>query len=164
MKVIDKKARLFGKVSVIDILIIVVLLAALFFVYTYFVKGTPEVVMNEEKEAIEFVVEVKNIHNDIEVKPTIGQPIYNSNNNTYIGEIADVSILPDEVILTDYESGEFRLIEEEGQKRMLITVSADADLTDRYTLVGSEKIRVGQQLNVKGKGFAGFSYIVEVRK
>lgn len=162
MKVIDRQGRLFGKLSIIDLLIVAVVVAALMVFYMFFVKGTSQIQVVGDKHTVTYTVEVKNVNEAFTKQPQIGQNLFNSSKNTYIGKVVGIEVLPDDDVHQNYETGSHELIDEVDEYKVLITAEGEATIDDRFTLIGSQKIRVGEQLPVKGKGYAGLSYIVEV--
>lgn len=162
MKIIDRKGRLFEKISFLDLLIVALVALVLFFVYTFFVQGEDQVQRSESKDTVEYVVEIKDVNEAFTSMPIVGDGLYNSSKNFYIGEVVKVAVMPASKTVVNNEEGTYVLVESEDEYTVLITVKADVEVSDRFILVGSQKIRVGEMVPVKGKGYAGLSYIVEV--
>lgn len=162
MKIIDNKGRLFEKVSIIDVLILVVVIAAVGFVYIFFVKGETQIQTSSDTQTVRYIAEIRDVNKALTEMPKVGEEVYNSSKNFYIGKVVAVEAQPNLEVKENTVDGSHDLFEQEDRYRVLITIEAEAAISDRYILVGSQYVRVGEKLPIKGKGYAGLSYIVAV--
>ena len=95
---IDNKGKLFGKVSVIDIIVVVLICLAIFGVYKRFNSEATKIVDSNVK--IQYVVRVNDIRmTSLEAIKKMGAT-YDSIRKTKIGEIVDVTYEPYNVVVT----------------------------------------------------------------
>ena len=47
---------------------------------------------------------------------------------------------------------------------MLLTIEANANITDKDISIGDYIIKVGEQAFIKGKGYAGIGYVVSIER
>ncbi len=160
--IIDKKGRLFGKISIIDILIILVLIAIIIFAYKFFNKK--EVVVNDDTVDMYYTVETRNMTKEFidQVRNNEGKSLYNAVRNYYIGEMVSCEVEPFYTYENNYETGTVDRVECEGKYSVYIKIKGSAKLSEKDITVGEQEIKVGMQLAVKGKGFATNTWIVKV--
>lgn len=90
--IINKEGKLFGKISVVDILVVAVLVVAVLGIYTKFFKTNERVTVSNE--IIEYKMSVKNIRQgSVDALSKLG-PIYDTTTKEYMGEITEVSSVP----------------------------------------------------------------------
>lgn len=162
MKVIDKKGKIFEKISIIDLIIVGIIAAIGMFMYSYFSSGNMDVEINNNLTLIEYTVEFKEVKKPFTEIIKIGENVYNSSKNYYIGETYDFEVKPYTEITENYEDGTFELVEVDGLYYVYLTIKGYGTVTDEYIKINQQKIRVGEKIPVKGKGYAGYSYVVNV--
>ncbi len=161
MKLIDEKGRLFGKVSIIDLLVILIFAMVLFVgLKLVFREETTVAVVAENQESIRYIIEIQKVRTPFEEMPKPGMAVYNSSKNFYIGDVYEVDYETYQTLEENTTSGTIELVSQEGLLTVYITVEAIADVSDIGYTVGSQEIRIGTQVPVKGKGFASYGYIV----
>ncbi len=91
MKLIDSEGRLFGKISVVDIIVVALVIVLALGVYTrFFTKETTSVTASDDKFTYQLAV---NGVRDMTVNAlSVGDKVYENENNTYIGVITDISV------------------------------------------------------------------------
>ena len=86
--IINKEGKLFGKISVVDILVVVLLVVAAFGVYTKFFKTNERVAVADE--TIEYQFSIKNVRQGtVDGLSKLG-PVYDTTTKEYLGEITAV--------------------------------------------------------------------------
>lgn len=87
--IINKEGKLFGKISIIDILVIAVILVAALGVYTRFFKTNEKVAVSSE--TIEYNFVIKNVRQGtVDGLKKLG-PVYDTTTKEYMGDIVSVS-------------------------------------------------------------------------
>ena len=137
MKIIDQNGRLFGKISVIDVLVIFVVLvmaAALYFKGHQTHTGVTVV-----ERPITFQVRVRCINdytaNAIQVKDNVYDQDYSSGGP--LGEITDVQVerAPGRRLTDNLGDGTSRMVESEGTVDLLVTIRGSGLITGKsYSL------------------------------
>lgn len=158
----DKKFRLFGKISIVDLFLIIMVVVIAFFAIR--LSEIKDVVAASDTVPIEFTVELT--HQDTgfysHVKP--GQKIYDNKKGYYIGELVAAEEVPYMGLASDMEAEAVRDYPVEGRSCLLVTVAADADISDEFILVNDVEISVGSEMFIRGSDFAGKGYCVVVNE
>lgn len=144
MKIIDGKGRLFGKINLIDLLVIVfiILLIGRFAVRLDFNKiNEGQGVETNEKEFkyTVFVEKVRPVTVNA-VKP--GDIVRDGKTNVVIGEVVEVRSEP-HVAEIPTSDGELALAESKIYKDMYIKLRTRGIVTPNVILVGKKEIRIG---------------------
>lgn len=156
-----KRKKLFGVFNIVDVLLIVIVLVGAVIgwkllagkrqaeqtvgkVYSYVVMG-PEVL----DETADF--------------PVVGGKAYNSSTSVYLGTVEDFKTEPYTETLYDEQEGAFRKVPVEGYSTIYLTIAGQGTETERDITVEGTTVKVGMELNVKGKGYAFKGIVVEVR-
>ncbi len=160
--IIDKKGRIFGKISIIDIVIVFVLVMVVILAYKFFNKK--EVVVNDETTSVVYTVEISDVPKEFadQVKKNEGEAVYNAVRNYYVGDIVNCEVKPFHVYKNNYEAGTVDKVEREGKYYVYVNIKASAKLSQKDISVGEQIIKVGTELPVKAKGFASNAWIVKV--
>lgn len=164
MKIIDSKGRLFEKVSIIDLMIVLVVALASVFLYSFIFGGTPVTETDQVKEKITYTVEFQKVNEAFGQMPETGGPVYNSSKSYFIGNIVSSQTMPYVAAVENYQDGSFELAEHEGLYTVLLTIEGAADVDPYGLMVGRQTIKIGERVPVKGKGFASYGYIVDINR
>lgn len=166
-KIIDEKGRLFGKVNLIDLLVVLLVVAVVAAVV--FKVGGGEVtkqeqLANSEMQDISYTVLCRMVHNDvadyIEANEVGSQLMSN-------GELVESCYITDIQRDNFYENyitpeGEPAKLASEEYCDLTITVSGQAPYAENSFHVGSQEVRVGKSHIVKTVGFEITGTVVEL--
>lgn len=161
MKIIENK-KLFGKINVIDILIVIILLAVLALCYAIFGnKGTA--IQNGQMYTFQY--EMQNIILTTANSIKVGDKVYDNETNAYIGEVTNVEISNCQQINVNYDTNEYISVDVPGKYNALITIQNNlidtgTDLTTQDNYV----IKVGKRVYLRGGLYAGAGYIVYIER
>lgn len=155
------------KLNLLDILIIgaVVLVLALGIVI---LKGsstgsTPSVVAPQNTTAV-FDFQIKDAEKSLGEKflqeAENNSPIWIGIKERFEGKIVDVKVTPAEKTGDDIYGGNAVIAKSQVLYDITVTIEAPAVETDRAITASGTAIRVGDQTAVRGKGFAGYGYII----
>lgn len=162
MKIIDKRGKLFGKVSILDILIICVIIAVGLVVYNK-VFNKQAIMDNKEYKTMTYEVEIQNVAiemtNDV-VK--LDDKLYDSRNGDYLGVLKQFHFGPKKVIIANKEEKKYEEIEVPNKKTLTILIEGQGYETTNDVFIESANTKVGKRVYVKGKGYAGLGYITKV--
>lgn len=140
MKLIDEKGRLFGKINLIDLLVVILIVAVLAaVVWKLGGRNVAAAATGSNKTAV-YTVEFEDIPADIAhfAETQVGKSLVNDS------KVIAASI-------TDVQTGEYA--GENGHLRLYITVEADATFTGNVYKVGPQEVRVGYEYILKTSEF-----------
>lgn len=134
MKIIDRNGRLFGKISVIDVLVVLVVLvmaAALYFKGHQTHTGVTVV-----EQPITFQIRVRGVNDYVAAAIREKDGVYDhdySSGGRALGEITDIRVErePGTRVTDGLGDGTSRLVEVEGTVDLLITVKSQGLIDDR---------------------------------
>ncbi len=138
MKIIDEKGRLFGKLNLIDLLVIVLILAVIFVAVWKLGGSKAAEAATSEKHTLEYTV----LFEDVPAAVCDFAATQEGAQLTNSGKLLDAHI----VSVTDVPG-------EDGHFTLYVTVSADATYSGYVYKVGSQEVRVGYEYIVKTSEF-----------
>lgn len=150
------------RVNVLDIFIILLVLIVCVFGYSYVKKDNAIITPNTEK----IIYTIKTTNSSMNAYNLIQENtvIYDGAKNYNIGKIVKKEYEPTIVYGVDEKNKEVVVTEKAKEIDILITIEADAIMTDRSIFVGDYEIKIGKEAYVKGKGYAGAGYIVSIER
>ncbi|MCL2462374.1 MAG: DUF4330 domain-containing protein [Defluviitaleaceae bacterium] len=154
----DRKFRLFGKISILDIILVILLV--IFVVLAYQFSAPQTVSAKAGDKQITYVVEIQKRKLDFADQIKVGAKLYDSIKGYYIGDITDVSTKPYTEDTYDTVDGKIVRPDIPGYYFIYVTVQAQAQVTDKDTLVGQYEVLVGETVYVKNADFAAGGYVV----
>lgn len=146
---IDDKGRLFGKLSIIDIFVVVLILGVIAGT-AYKLKG-PVATVNRGDKTIYYTVKISDVRSFTTDYYEEGMRVCDSKSGAYIGKIDAIRVEPymDTVIMND---GTLKLAEKPGKVEIYLDLSAEGVETDQSFLVGGTyevKAGTGAYLSTK---------------
>ena len=129
MKLIDEKGRLFGKINLIDLLVVlVIVVAAAALLWKFAGHKAAEAITAKPKTAT-FTVLVQDVPQEVceFAKTQIGEQLTNS----------------DKLIDATVTAAEYRAVEDQKNPDLYLTVEADVSYASYVYKVGSQEVRVG---------------------
>ena len=154
--------KLFGVLNALDILIILVLVCAAAF-GVYWTKGRQGTQTAAETKTYTYVVEGKAVLEETVEFPVVGQNVYNSSTSEYLGTVAEVWSEPNTETNFNRVTNTYEKVPVPGYCDNYVASTGNGTETDQDITVEGTVVKVGKELNVKGKGYAFKGYIVEVR-
>lgn len=146
---INKDGKLFGKVSIIDIAVILLILTAAFGVYTRFTVSDQKV--STSAQTIEYRILVRGIRQGSVDALTKGGMLYNESTKEYMGNIIGVESAEatDERTLT---SGEIVMARIPDKFDAVVTVQVEGSVNDTgYYTESNRTITVGSTYSLRTK-------------
>lgn len=132
-KLIDNKGRLFGAISVIDVVVILaILILAVAFYMKFFVLESTSTVTNPD-QPITYEVTLQAVHDYTVDGLQVGDVIYDEEGGmAAIGTIRDIRVT-DAVVVTEKMDGTYVEASKEGYYDVVLTVEAQGSVVDgRY--------------------------------
>ena len=145
MKIIDEKGKLFGKVNLLDLLVIVLIVAAVVFV----ALKLGGVIGSGENSEVEYKIEILAVRQEtIDALNKNLNGIYATANDAgqILGDITDIEVRNARE-LTLLDSGEYTYAEHENKYDVTITVRAICSVKDKGIYVaGGTQILCGEEM------------------
>lgn len=151
------------KPGILDIIIFVVVLAVIGAAVYYFThNNVGGSAASSGSTEVTYVVEIKDVNEDIENIIVAGDDLYYTESGAYIGQIEKVERIPYYVDAYQADTGTMASEDVDGKYNVKITVSARADVSESETRVNNVPVMVGAQLSVNCSTFGGSGYCVEL--
>ncbi len=149
------------KINIFDILIIVVLIAAVFAGYKMLAK-TGEDAAGAVSE-VSFTVEITNCENDLASKIQTGDDIYDSVKGGYYGKVEMVETKQSTSVVSNAQNGKYELVEYPNRQNVYITIKGTpTSMTDANIQFASQKVKVGTVAYLKSKKYVGYGHIIDM--
>lgn len=146
-RLIDEQGRIFGVVSVIDILVVLIAVLLCFAVYTRFFVKAETSVSSAAQDKFTYEIMVASVREGTKNNLRIGDLVYESENGALIGVITDVSY-KDAVTETPLSDGTYVLGPVQDRYDVLLTVEADGLISDgRYYASKTYEINANSKLD-----------------
>jgi hypothetical protein len=160
--IIDNKGRLFGKISIIDILIISVLLVIATAGYRYIApKAAGPLPDNQDKLQIVFYQEEVNDFTANTVNK--GDPAKDAILHTSLGQVVDVKT-DKSVSWIKSDKGEYFSSSKEGYSSVFITMEVNGTLAGSGAVIGGSTYYIGQIVTLHAGNAAFYGRIYSIKK
>lgn len=147
--IIDKKGKLFGKLNIIDLFVILFIIAAAIGIGARFFSGAAEDVRS--KTAFTYVVEIEGVRSYTVDALAKKGPVIDTKSKKTVGEITDVSYQPMKTQSMKAD-GTTVFAEVPDKYTALVTVSSEGNETDKGYFVGENiELSVGTTINMATK-------------
>ncbi|MBQ1333852.1 MAG: DUF4330 domain-containing protein [Clostridia bacterium] len=154
----ERQYRLFGKVGVLDIIIVVLVILGLYAAFSYAVNM--DVSAANGQKQIEYGVYLTKKDAAFEDRIEIGMNVYDSLKGQKIGTIVGYDVEPYSTIQPNIVTGEMVKSSVDGYYNYIVVISASADISEATTAVGSYEVAVGKEMFLRTKTFASGGYCV----
>ena len=162
MKLLDKNFRLFGVVSVIDIVIVIALIV---FVLLALRFSAPQSAAAKPGDVpIRYTVEIQRRPPAFKDMIKVGDSVIDSQRGYQIGTIAGVSSKTYLEDSPDVAGNMIKTAQVDGLEAVYIEIDAKAQITDYTTLIGSFEVLVGKEIYIRTKSFAAGGYVVAIKR
>lgn len=156
---VDKKCRLFGKINILDLIIIIIILFGIYFLYSYYYGSNKEEITTIDIQyEVEFTLKSTEFVYSIEKGDTIRDSI----KGNYLGTVSDVKIRPSTKTVENLEEGIFVEAEVPGSYDAVVTIEGKGRVTDTSIFLEGTEIVVGKKMYLKGKGYASQCFITGI--
>ncbi len=124
-----KDGKLFGKISIIDIFVIILIAALALGIYSRFAVSDASVAT--QSQPLEYTMKVSNVRlGTVNALKDYMGPIYDDTTKEYLGEITDVTYEVAKVDVT-LANGQFKADNSPDRYNVLLTVRVDGNVNDR---------------------------------
>lgn len=138
--IIDEKGKLFGKLNIIDLVIILVLIAAIAFAGFKFLA--PSMTASSSTGTAEVKFYIEEVSDFVADKIDIGDKLMDEGKNVSLGVVTDIEFGPAVSYGTNSE-GAWVTSSREGYKSMILTGEVEATKFDHGMIVNASKYYVG---------------------
>ncbi len=155
------KGKLFGIFNILDIVILIII--ALIIGVGIYAYGNYKDNQEADMQTVEYEVEIKSVDEKFISAIKNGDFIRESVKGNNLGRVAGTAYTPSTNVNADFINGKYVVAEMPGKLDLVLKLTADAKVTSRSVTVGGLEIRIGQKIYVKGKGYAGEGFILNVK-
>lgn len=160
MALIDEKGRLFGKINIIDLLIVLLVIAIAGGAYLVFFGRSDKQAVETSKVTYDF--EITNVNKDFVDAITPGDPIRDSIRGNELGTVVSKESRKATMLNEDIINGRYIIAEVPDAYDVVITIEAHADITPANIIVGGAEVKVGKKFFIKGKGYANQGFVTKM--
>lgn len=161
MKIIKDK-KLFGIISMFDVIIVVIGILAVVLVYNYLYSSN-SVKVGNTYHTTTFQIKLDNLPVGTNAQIEKEDLIYDNETNVYVGKVIDFEVKEYKRMLEDFENGKY--VEAVVPNRETIILTLETSVYDAKSDLITENnyyIKVGKELYLRGPSYAGGGYIIRV--
>lgn len=158
-----------AKFNIIDFLIILAIALVAFAGY-YIIRSKSETVSGTEKTLTKAYVTIEEMSVDettknfYEENAKTGDMVSMGIREKTTGVITEIEVSPATGIYDNPLTGEKELLEKIGRYDLKFTFETELSETETDFLIGTDKIKIGKELNFSGKGYSGYGNVVVIKK
>ena len=160
----DDKNKKKIRFNVVDVLIIVLVLAAVAVVGYVLLTERNDVAPQSENVKINYVLMVSEAQSAFADNVKVGDEVYEQESGKYIGKVVQVSSTVAKKVGTDRKTGEQVISELANRRDIFVTVEADAERSDNLYIVSGINIIAGGVLSFMTPGLMQPSNIISVER
>ena len=158
MAFIDREGKLFGKINLVDFLIVLLIIGAFL---GYMMKSQVGPVIITNVKPIEITVMVASLRPDIGTSIQQGDPIF-TKDGADLGTIKSVSFKPAKVLATTNE-GLVKISDDPWHKEVIMVIGGNGTSSKSTVKLGNTEVRAGTEINVRGNDFEVIGQIQKVK-
>ena len=147
------------KLTIIDVLIILVLIIAVIVGCVY---AIPKIINRAQSTTATFTVLIAAQEPGVADAMHVGDSVSLSYTDKDGGRLVDIQTQPAETMTFDSIAGEYKTETIEGKEDIFVTVEADVNASDTYIKTGETFIRVGSQMPIRGKGYVASGFVISL--
>ena len=156
---IDERGRIFGKVNVVDILVLLVIVAVIVFAVSRMAGDAEDAV----PVTVEFTVEqVRDATSDAITAELERKGAVSNDGGTLLGHIEKVSVAPTPVEYLNPVSGELERFGSPVFKNVTVVVQGKGDVSNRSVSIGGVALKVGKRVTLVGPTYEVISTVTGV--
>ncbi|SHH48555.1 DUF4330 domain-containing protein [Tepidibacter thalassicus] len=161
--IIDNKGKLFGKISIIDILVVLCIFSFVLGVYYKFFH-VKEIKAVNSLDTIEYKIDIKDIRKASVDSLKKGVEVYEKRTDRYLGKVVEKKVVPMEAYI-EKTDGTIVKAEKPDRYEMIITlVTSGVEREDSFLANGNKEINVGSEINIKTRLVSFVGVISDVKK
>lgn len=154
----QKNFKLFGKIGVLDIIIILLLIIGIFFALRFSVNTNAGAAANTQK--VSYTILITKKKPGLEKDIIIGQKAFDSLKGSEIGVVSGYNVIPYKTTQPNGLTGDLIRSEVQGLYDIEVTITADAKVSQSGVMIGDYDVNVGKEMFIKSKSFASPGYCI----
>lgn len=158
MSIIDNKGRLFGKINIIDLLVVLLIAA----VVARFAISTRNKPTSIETKTIQAMFLVKDVREATSSVIKVGDVVREVKTNVVLGEVTDVRVEPSQVFV-DTADGRVVAATHPVFNDVYITVEGKGTASSNAVVIGNSEIRIGTSLVLTTNIYSVTSTVVGIQ-
>lgn len=152
MKLIDERGKLFGRINVIDLLLILIVLGALAFVGVKFLGKDNIPIIAADKKTTTVTLFANAVHPFVVDKIKVGDVLRLTSNSAVFGKIVDIRKDKATSVVSTAD-GKFVNSEIPDKYLLYIDIEGEATSSGGSLSIGGQTLLVGDSLSVKGANY-----------
>lgn len=157
-----KSGKLFGKISIIDIIVVVCIVVLAFGIYAKYTSDSDATAASENTK-IEFVYKVQGVRDYTVNALSKGGAMYDSETKEYVGEIVDVRT-EEAVMEVSLVDGTYKQLTIPEKYDVYVTAQVDGKYNKLgFYTTGNKYLGAGSTINIKSKFATTEGQIVDVK-
>ncbi|MCL5045746.1 MAG: DUF4330 domain-containing protein [Actinobacteria bacterium] len=161
MRLIDDKGRLFGRINVIDLLVVILVLAlAGRFSYSRYISKSLKAIRKEQKP-IEVVLVVGAVRQPTVDAIRVGSKVMASKTSTLLGEVVKVEAKPANVVFTGNDGRTYEM-PSPSRLDVYVTLRGLGQVSENAVFLGDTEVRVGTLIDIRSNIYAGSGVVYQI--
>lgn len=160
---IDNKGRIFGKVSIIDILIVIMTLGVLLFALNKIGLFSPKNTLSNNADKIEIIFYQEEVNDFTANNVNIGDPATESLQNSSFGNVTDVKLGKSISWGSDIKGNQVAT-SREGYSSIYISLESNGIIGSNGLTIGSSTYYIGEVITLRVGNTIFFGKISDARK
>lgn len=156
-----RKYRLFGKIPVFDVILILLIAAVVVFAFMFFKRND---MMPAESRTIRYVLELKNINNAIESMPQQGETVTDGKTNIAIGTVVSSESIEYASNWFNAETGEVYRNVLSDRHTVRVVVEAKANISDQGIFVNNVRISIASQISARMPSLSSTAVVMSIEE
>ena len=156
-----RKYRLFGKIPVFDVILVLLIAAVVVFAFMFFKRND---MMPTESRTIRYVLELKNINNAIESMPQEGETVTDGKANIAIGTVVSSESIEYASNWFNAETGEVYRNVLSDRHTVRVVVEAKANISDQGIFVNNVRISVASQVSARMPSLSSNAVVMSIEE
>lgn len=161
VRLIDDKGRLFGRINVIDLLVVILVLAlAGRFSYSRYISKSLKAIRKEQKP-IEVVLVVGAVRQPTVDAIRVGSKVMASKTSTLLGEVVKVEAKPANVVFTGNDGRTYEM-PSPSRLDVYVTLRGLGQVSENAVFLGDTEVRVGTLIDIRSNIYAGSGVVYQI--
>ena len=161
MKIIKDK-KLFGKISIFDVIIAIIGVIVIVFAYNYLYSSSSVKVGNTYTD-VSFQIKLDNLPVGTSEQINNGDLLYDNETNVYIGKVTNYETQEFKRVIKDYENKKYVEAVVPDRETVILTVETSVyDAGADLITANNYYVKVGKELHPRGPSYAGAGYIIHI--
>ena len=161
MRIVDEKGRLFGRLNLIDLLVVLLVLGVGGrYAYTHLVSREP-LVTREKERTIEVTTLLSAVREaSIQALP-VGSRLYETKSGAYLGEVVRTEAKPADIVFIGNDGRTYETTSN-SRKDFFVTIRGRGRVSENTVMLGGIELRVGTTLPIKSNIYSGVSVVYAI--